>query len=310
MLKTIPADQILFIFAKVLDGIEAAHLQGAVHRDLKPENLLYDIGSKMPAVADFGIASFTEDQIATLIETAPTQRLANFLYAAPEQRTPGRKINLTADIYALGLMLNEAFTSTVPHGTEYSRIGALHKQYGYLDVVVEKAIRQNPSERYPSVAEMRSAIAAHHAEFLSRQKLSEFSDTVIPVGEVDDPLAHKAPVLVGADWDNNVLTLTLDRPVNHNWVDALRNMGNYTSVMNVGPERFTFDERIARVSVRSEEAQRVIDFFKTWLPRATQTLKSSLEQAAEQETRKRREELARKKAAEEMRLKTVQSLKI
>jgi serine/threonine protein kinase len=119
MKQGVPGDQILPLFAKIIDGVEAAHLQGAVHRDLKPENVLFDRKTRTPAVADFGIASFTDDLIVTAIETAPAQRLANFLYAAPEQRTAGRSVGPTADIYALGLILNELFTGNVPHGTEY-----------------------------------------------------------------------------------------------------------------------------------------------------------------------------------------------
>jgi serine/threonine protein kinase len=114
-------------------SVEAAHLKGAVHRDLKPENILFDRRSNTPAVADFGVASFTDDIVATLVETSPAQRLANFMYAAPEQRTPGREVGPTADVYALGLMLNEMFTSNVPHGTEYRLIADVSAEFGYLD---------------------------------------------------------------------------------------------------------------------------------------------------------------------------------
>src|SRR3981081_1724934 len=104
--------EVLPLFVKILDGVEAAHLQGVIHRDLKPENILVDSKGAHPAIADFGIASFTEDLLVTSVETAPTQRLANFQYAAPEQRLGGRTVRDTADIYALGLILNEMFTGT------------------------------------------------------------------------------------------------------------------------------------------------------------------------------------------------------
>jgi serine/threonine protein kinase len=102
------------IFSQILDGVEAAHLQNVIHRDLKPENILCDQNFATIAIADFGTARFTEDILATAIETGPSQRLANFQYAAPEQRTVGGDVQATADIYALGLMLNELFTGSVP----------------------------------------------------------------------------------------------------------------------------------------------------------------------------------------------------
>lgn len=36
----------------MLDGVEAAHLQGVHHRDLKPENILYDPPTDRLVVAD------------------------------------------------------------------------------------------------------------------------------------------------------------------------------------------------------------------------------------------------------------------
>ena len=89
MKEGIPSNQVLPIFSQILDGVEAAHLQNVVHRDLKPENVLFDPNGSKVAISDFGAARFTEDLMLTIVETAPHQRLANFQYAAPEQRVAG-----------------------------------------------------------------------------------------------------------------------------------------------------------------------------------------------------------------------------
>jgi len=94
--KHIAPNDVLPLFSQMIDGVEAAHLKGVVHRDLKPENIL--CAGKTLAVADFGIARFTEDFLVTLVKTGPSDRLANFLYAAPEQRVSGGSITATADI--------------------------------------------------------------------------------------------------------------------------------------------------------------------------------------------------------------------
>ena len=44
--------EVLGLFGQVLDGVEAAHLQGVWHRDLKPENILYSSKTNELAVAD------------------------------------------------------------------------------------------------------------------------------------------------------------------------------------------------------------------------------------------------------------------
>lgn len=42
MRKGIPPEKVLFYFAMILNGIEAAHLKRVIHRDIKPENILHD----------------------------------------------------------------------------------------------------------------------------------------------------------------------------------------------------------------------------------------------------------------------------
>jgi serine/threonine protein kinase len=209
----IQPDNVLPLFSQMLDGVEAAHLQKVVHRDLKPENMLYRRDGNRIAIADFGTAHFAEGQVETVV-TAPTQRLANFQYAAPEQRTPNRPVGPTADIYALGLMLNEMFTGAVPHGTNYRKIADVAAQFGFLDGIVENMLQQEPARRPQTIADVKGMIQRYSAEAVSLQRLSEIQHKVIKVGEIDEPLAFDSPKLIGADWNGGVLTLVLDRPIN------------------------------------------------------------------------------------------------
>ena len=130
-----------------------------MHRDLKPENILHDRRNDRLAIADFGVAQFSEDLIATLVETAPTQRLANFQYAAPEQRTPGGTITAQTDIYALGLILNEMFTGNVPHGTQFRVIGDVAPAFAFLDPLILQMLAQSPSERPGSIGDIKGSIS-------------------------------------------------------------------------------------------------------------------------------------------------------
>lgn len=303
-------DRALSLFSQILDGVEAAHLQGVVHRDLKPENILYDRNSNTLAIADFGTARFTEDLMATSVETGPAQRLANFQYAAPEQRTPGKEVQATADIYALGLILNEMFTGVVPHGTEYRLIGQVANEQGFLDPIVAKMLRQAPDERPASVADIKGLVQRHQLEAVSLQRLSQIDGTVIKQAEIDEPLAQVPPRLINADWDGGTLTLTLDRPVTQDWITALQRMGGYTSVLGKDPSRFSFRGNQAIIGAREHEVQAIIDNFKNWLPLATRTLKSLLEQKAQKEEASRQEQLRREREAEEQRLRVLRNIRI
>lgn len=308
MQKGIPPARVLSLFTQILDGVEAAHLKDVVHRDLKPENILY-AGTAL-VVADFGIARFTEDALITQVQTAPTDRLANFMYAAPEQRVSGKQIGHAADIYALGLVLNEMFTGSVPHGTDYAKIGSVSASHSFLDPIVEQMLRQSPADRPPTIADLKRLLIKTGAEAVSLQKISAIDQTVIKAGEIEDPLAFEPPKLIDANWDGGLLTLTLDRPVSQRWVRALQSMGNFTAVVGKPPGVFNFSGSKAAIGAQEHEAQPIINYFKQWLPAATAALRHDLEREIQNKQAQERERLRQQRLAEEQRLRVNRSLRI
>ena len=102
--KRIAPEAVLPYFSEILDGVEAAHVQGVWHRDLKPANILFSTAENSLIVADFGIAHFEEEELLTAFETKSQERLANFEYAAPEQKRRGQAVDKKVDVYALGLI--------------------------------------------------------------------------------------------------------------------------------------------------------------------------------------------------------------
>lgn len=296
------AEARLRYFDELLSGVDAAHRVRVIHRDLKPENILFDETRDCLVVGDWGIAHFVDEELYTAVETQEAARLANFVYAAPEQRARGAMVDGRADLYALGLMLNELFTGAVPHGTGYQRIAAVNADLGWLDGVVDVLLRQTPDERPESVDAVKRAFVSHRQNYVVLQRLDEVQNTVVPGSSVTDPLADEPPKIVDFEWARNQLTLILDRPVNDRWVQALKSMGSYASVMGKGPEYFRFTENKAIVSAGEHEAQRVIDHFKDWLPKATTRYRQMLERAAADSEAKERgrlqaeqEELERQK---------------
>jgi serine/threonine protein kinase len=187
--------KILDLFSQMLDGVGAAHQSDVCHRDLKPENILFDETTTTLIVADFGIARFKEEDLQTAIETSDQERLANFQYSAPEQRTKGKAVDQRADIYALGLILNEMFTSDVPQGTGFKRIAAVAPKYGYVDAVIDSMVQQIPEKRLQSISEIRqllrlnSSPAAKGAVPAVPAKTTELSneerDTIFEEADVD-----------------------------------------------------------------------------------------------------------------------------
>jgi serine/threonine protein kinase len=99
----------LSLFAKIADGVEAAHAFGAIHRDLKPENIIVH-GDFEPKVLDFGIAKVVD---AAGFTTEKDVIHGTVLYMAPEQ-LQGERATARSDVYALGLILFETLYGRHP----------------------------------------------------------------------------------------------------------------------------------------------------------------------------------------------------
>ena len=302
--------KVLYYFAQILDGVEAAHIQGVVHRDLKPENILYATDDDRLLIADFGIARFEEDELYTAVETKDSARLANFQYAAPEQRSRGTEPDQRADIYALGLILNEMFTGEVPSGTGYKTIAKVASDYEYLDSMVEEMMRQSPQDRVDSIEKIKNQLIGRKNEFITRQKISKLKDTVVPVTELDDSLIADPPRLVNVDWDRGVLTLFFQRPVNEKWIWALQNMGSHTSLLGKGPEAFKIGGDVARIDATESQVQKIIDYFNGWLPIANRVYEERIRREKKEAEQKHRKELERQIAEEEARQRVLKNIKL
>jgi tetratricopeptide (TPR) repeat protein len=94
-------------------GLAAAHAAGVVHGDIKPANILLtpDRGA---VLTDFGIA-----RVLSEVQHAPHQSWGGTpIYMAPEQLTGGA-LDLRCDVYAVGAVLYEALTGTMPWPTDH-----------------------------------------------------------------------------------------------------------------------------------------------------------------------------------------------
>jgi len=284
-------DKALKYVSQMLDGVEAAHLYGVLHRDIKPENFLYDETNDNLVIADFGIARFCQEELYTLVETKDSARLANFQYAAPEQRARGVTVELPADIYALGLILNELYTGTIPIGTNYRTIQSIVPELAYLDDLVAEMIRQQPSDRPQPIDAIKRMLIGRKNDFIERQRLSELDREVVPTTDLDDELLRDPPRLISFEWKKGTLTLILSRPINARFVWALRNMNSASALWGKGPEAFGFSDNTAIISAQENQVQLIIDHFKDWLPRAIEKYKWSLEQEKAKNEAKERERM-------------------
>jgi serine/threonine protein kinase len=310
-------DAVLPCFSQILDGVEAAHLQGIVHRDLKPENVLYESSSKRLVVADFGIAQFTEETLYTAVETKSQERLASFVYAAPEQRARGREVSQRADIYALGLILNEMFTGEVVQGTGHKKIGSVAPTYAYLDGLVEWMVRQSPDDRPSSLAEIKRELIARGNEFVSQQRLSELRCRVVPETEVENPIADDPIRPVGVDYGaGGLLIFELNRIPPVQWTHTFRALRQYAGIVGCEPHAFRFDGNRAIVSTNRSDLglmQVIANHFKNYVQFANEQFSADLAESQrrniEAQKKSLRDEIQRTESLQRMR-EAVKSIKL
>ena len=163
----VPYETAVNIMQQILSAISLAHSHQIIHRDLKPQNVLID-NEGVVKITDFGIA-------IALSETSITQTntmLGSVHYLSPEQAR-GSMATKQSDIYALGIILYELLTGSVPFDGESAVTIALkHFQDELpsikgldpsipqaLENVVLKATAKEPADRYKTAEEMSDDLA-------------------------------------------------------------------------------------------------------------------------------------------------------
>jgi formylglycine-generating enzyme required for sulfatase activity len=161
--ELVPAEAVRMV-EQVCDALAYAHEEGVIHRDIKPANVMVDRRGRVK-VADFGLARVIERSGEEFDTTGTGVVLGTPNYMAPEQKC-GLRVDHRADIYSVGVMLYEALAGQVPHG----RFEPLSKRAGFdqrLDAIIDKALAQEPEDRFQSSLEMKAALESVRLSLLN-----------------------------------------------------------------------------------------------------------------------------------------------
>jgi eukaryotic-like serine/threonine-protein kinase len=161
----------VLIAAQIADALAVAHEQGIVHRDVKPDNVMLErrgSGARV-VLTDFGVAHITG--LETM--TASGAMVGSPAYMSPEQAR-GLDIGPAADVWAVGVLLYQMVTGTLPfpgkeafaviaavaRGTfkRASQVAAVVSPE--LDQVIGRCLMATAADRYPSARALADDLRA------------------------------------------------------------------------------------------------------------------------------------------------------
>ena len=164
------------------EAIAEAHELGIVHRDLKPANLFCvrrADGSPFVKVLDFGISKLGTGPADSASQGAITRTAAAMgtpFYMSPEQMESAKEVDSRADLWALGVILYELLTGTVPFGGSLPEVCIKVATQpappirrvradvpGALEAVILKCMEKDRRKRFASVADLVRALAPFRA---------------------------------------------------------------------------------------------------------------------------------------------------
>jgi eukaryotic-like serine/threonine-protein kinase len=173
----LPAGRAVGIAAQILRALQAAHGRGIIHRDLKAENVFLTErdGQDFIKLLDFGISKITQPlDDNPLGATGTGVVMGTPLYIAPEQAQGERNLDQRVDLYALGVILYQMLTGSLPFtGNNALEVMVKHVNEAPtpprqrrpdldispgLEAITLRALAKRREERYQSAEEMLAAL--------------------------------------------------------------------------------------------------------------------------------------------------------
>jgi serine/threonine protein kinase len=177
-------NQVKNILVDLLNVLDYVHTQGIIHRDIKPENIIVREKDNKPVLIDFGAVRET---MGTTI-TAGGSTSSSIIIGTPGfmsgEQAAGHAI-FSSDLYSLGLTAIYLLTGKLPQNLPVDLDSSEILWHDYLsdDVqsnlinIIDKAIKNNPRDRYHNAKDMLAALKSDHTVATANSNITNNSLT-------------------------------------------------------------------------------------------------------------------------------------
>ncbi len=168
--RQLPFPTVVNYLEQIAAALDFAHARGIIHRDVKPTNILLTPEKRL-LLTDFGLVKIiSEEQKGQDPLSEIGMPMGTPDYMAPEQ-VIGSELDGRADLYALGIVLYQMLTGTVPFKGEMPMKVAMQHMHtpppalctfrpdlpAAAEQVVLRALAKRPSDRYARAQDLASS---------------------------------------------------------------------------------------------------------------------------------------------------------
>ena len=177
----------------ICDALTAVHDAGIIHRDVKARNIVQERTGKV-VLMDFGAGIEIQR-----LEGRNADRVGTPMYLAPEV-LEGSPASVASDLYAVGILLFHLLTAKYPYKARTMDTLRVEHRAGRREPlqrlradlpaplvhVVDKALAENPADRYATAAEMSAALSRviDHAARHPRLKALLVASAIVGAGSL------------------------------------------------------------------------------------------------------------------------------
>lgn len=166
--KGLPPAQAIRVFLQLCYGLRAAHAQGLTHHNIKPTNVLFDARGNAK-LGDFGLSRVVEVDASRGMPQVFVGT-GGMSYLAPELLQKSKDAGSAADVYAVGILLYEMLTGTLPGRRSPLPSEVNAEAPAKLDVIFDKMTQDKLDQRYP---DFDAVLTDFYAAFSDREYLKK-----------------------------------------------------------------------------------------------------------------------------------------